>query len=123
MLAGTNHLSPVVYVGMIVEDVALILQLSEVPEAERTATVKWLLQLCDQQQAQLRQQSKQLELQSKQLALQSEKLTSQAEQLALQVEQIQLLKDKIAIRSFFAGFQNLHLTRLTNWPKNDQIIL
>lgn len=97
MLAGTNPLSPVVYVGMIVEDVALILQLSEVPEAERTATVKWLLQLCDQQQAQLRQQSKQLELQSKQLALQSEQLTSQAEQLALQVEQIQLLKDEIAI--------------------------
>lgn len=74
-----------------------MLQLDEVPEAERTATVKWLFELCDQQQAQLRQQSKQLELQSKQLGLQSEQLTSQAEQLALQAEQIQLLKDEIAI--------------------------
>lgn len=74
-----------------------MLQLDEVPEAERTATVKWLFELCDQQQAQLRQRAKQLELQSKQLALQSEQLTSQAEQLALQAEQIQLLKDEIAI--------------------------
>ena len=44
-------------------------QLSDFPEAERTATVKELLQLCQQQQ----------------------------EQLALQVEQIQQLKDEIAI--------------------------
>ena len=58
-------------------------QLDELPEAERTATVKWLLQLSHQQREQLIEQSQQLAL--------------QAEQLALQAEQIQLLKDEIAV--------------------------
>lgn len=51
-------------------------ELADVPEQERNATVKWLLPLCHQQQAQL---------------------AEQAEQLALQSEQIGLLKDEIAV--------------------------
>ena len=57
-------------------DLAPIPQLSDFPEAERTARVTLLLQLCQQQREQLGQ------------------LT---EQLALQAEQIQQLKDEIAI--------------------------
>ncbi len=50
-------------------------ELGDVPEQERNATVKWLLLLCHQQQAQL---------------------AAQAEQLALPSEQIGQLKDEIA---------------------------
>ena len=61
---------------MKIAPLAPIPQLADLPEAERTATVQELLQLCHQQQEQLGQQ---------------------AEQLALQAEQIQQLKDEIAI--------------------------
>jgi hypothetical protein len=61
---------------MMTEPLAPILQLSDVPEAERTALEKELLALCHRQQ---------------------EQLIKQAEQLALQSEQIQLLKDEIAV--------------------------
>jgi hypothetical protein len=51
-------------------------ELADVPEQERNATVKGLLPLCHQQQAQL---------------------AAQAEQLVLQSEQIGLLKDEMAV--------------------------
>jgi DNA-binding protein H-NS len=51
-------------------------ELGDLPEGERTVTVKLLLGICHRQQAQLQ---------------------LQAEQLALQGEQIQQLKDEIAI--------------------------
>jgi hypothetical protein len=74
---------------------APIPQLSELPEAERTATVKWLLQRCHQQQAQLAQQ---------------------AEQLALPAEQIQQLKDEIAILKGEQARPRLKPSSLTKDP-------
>ena len=58
-------------------------KLSDLPEGERTATVKLLLEICHRQQAQLTVQAVQLE--------------AQAERLALQDEQIRQLKDEIAV--------------------------
>ena len=57
-------------------DLTPLPKLSDLPESERTATVKLLLEICHRQQVQLE---------------------AQAEQLALQGEQIQNLKDEIAV--------------------------
>ena len=79
-------------------DLAPIPQLSDVPEAERTAPVKGLLELCHQQQEQLAQQ---------------------AEQLALQAEQIQQLKDEIAILKGEKARPKIKPSSLTKDPPDE----
>lgn len=69
--------------------------LDDIPEAERTATVKLLLSICHQQQ---------------------ELLVEQAEQLALQAEQIQQLKDEIARLKGEKGRPTIKPSGLNNPP-------
>jgi hypothetical protein len=71
--------------------------LADIPEAERTATVKLLLSICQQQQKQL---------------------AEQAEQLALQSEQIQRLKDEIAVLKGEKPRPKLKPSGLNNSPQD-----
>jgi len=69
--------------------------LPDIPETERTATVRLVLSLCQQQQA---------------------RLAAQAEQLALQAEQIQQLKDEIAVLKGEKGRPKLKPSGLNTPP-------
>ena len=74
-------------------------QLDDLPEGERTATVKLLLGICHRQQAQLEEQ---------------------AEQLALQGEQIQQLKDEIAVLKGEKARPKIKPSRLNKETKGDR---
>jgi hypothetical protein len=94
-------------------------KLSDFPLEEQTAAVKLLLNICDNQQKQLRKQEEIIIKQSERLCLQEEQLQLQSEQIALQSDQIQKLKDEIAVLKGEKGRPNIKPSTLNKGKKGN----